>query len=117
MVPARITSVEATPCHAWSTGPTVWWHWTADPTVILGAGQLAAEVDLEACKAAGIHVVKRHSGGTTVYADPSLLGLDVALPPGHPLVEEDVVESYRWLGEVWAAGPSVSRSQRQAREH
>jgi lipoate---protein ligase len=84
-----------------ANGPTVWWHWTEDPTIILGAGQQASGVDLEACKVAGVRVIKRNSGGASVYADPSLLGLDVALPPLHPLLGEDVVESYRWLGEVW----------------
>jgi len=69
--------------------------------LILGAGQLQADVDRTACDVAGVLVIKRHTGGTSVYADPSLLGLDVALPPGHPLVLSDVVESYRWMGEVW----------------
>src|SRR5260370_15254405 len=32
---------------------------------------------------------------------PDLLGLDVILPASHPLVLPDIVESYRWLGEVW----------------
>jgi lipoate-protein ligase A len=81
--------------------PTVWWHWTAEPTLILGAGQHQAVVDLAACTAAGVRVINRNSGGTSVYADPSMLGLDVALPPHHPLIQDDVVESYRWMGEVW----------------
>ena len=34
---------------------------------------------------------------------PHLLALDVALPGDHPLVLPDLVESYRWLGEAWAA--------------
>jgi lipoate---protein ligase len=81
--------------------PTVWWHWTEEPTIILGAGQRSAVVDLNACKVEGVRVITRNSGGATVYADPSLLGLDIALPPLHPLLGKDVVESYRWLGEVW----------------
>jgi lipoate-protein ligase A len=81
--------------------PTVWWHWTDGASIILGAGQTEADVDLEACVTAGIRVTKRSSGGTSVYANSDLLGLDVALPAGHPLLLDDVVESYRWLGEVW----------------
>ena len=81
--------------------PTVWWHWTDGAAIILGAGQTDVDVDVEACLKAGIRVTKRSSGGTTVYADPELLSLDVALPAGHPLVQDDVVESYRWLGEIW----------------
>lgn len=83
------------------TVPTLWWHWADRSAIILGAGQSGVEVDVSACAAADVHIVKRSSGGTTVYADPALLGLDVALPPGHRLNGTDVVESYRWLGEVW----------------
>jgi lipoate-protein ligase A len=81
--------------------PTLWWHWADGATIVLGAGQTGVEVDSEACATAGVLVTKRSSGGTAVYADPALVGLDVALPPGHPLNGTDVVESYRWLGEVW----------------
>jgi lipoate---protein ligase len=81
--------------------PTLWWHWTDGAAIILGAGQSGVEVDVRACAAAGVQIAKRSSGGTTVYADPALVGLDVALPPGHRLNGTDVVESYRWLGEVW----------------
>jgi lipoate-protein ligase A len=30
-----------------------------------------------------------------------VLGLDIALPAGHPLVAGDILEAYRWLGAVW----------------
>jgi lipoate---protein ligase len=81
--------------------PTLWWHWTDGAAIILGAGQSGVEVDVRACVATGVQIAKRNSGGTTVYADPDLVGLDVALPPGHRLNGTDIVESYRWLGEVW----------------
>lgn len=87
--------------------PTIWWHWSEQRTLILGAGQPQAGVDHNACDLAGVQVIKRHTGGTSVYADPSLFGLDVALPPGHPLVLSDVVESYRWIGEVWVQALSL----------
>jgi lipoate-protein ligase A len=38
-----------------------------------------------------------------VLCDAGLLEVDVALPPGHPLQEPDVAESYRPLGAAWAA--------------
>jgi lipoate-protein ligase A len=41
-----------------------------------------------------------------VLWDGNLLGLDVWLPRGHPLAPDDVVETYRWLGEALAAGLS-----------
>ena len=80
---------------------TVWWHSTQQPTLILGAGQSWSSVDLAACRQARIRLVKRSAGGTAVYAARGVLGLDVALPVDDPLAGPDVVEAYRWLGEVW----------------
>lgn len=80
--------------------PTVWWHSTDVPTLILGAGQRLQEV-IEACQNMGVLVLKRQAGGTSVFASTGVLGLDIALPPEHRLVSTDVVEAYRWLGEIW----------------
>ncbi|MCM1067665.1 MAG: lipoyltransferase [Muribaculaceae bacterium] len=44
--------------------------WRVKPTVICGRNQdMAAEVDLDYCRAEGIDVVRRRSGGGCVYAD------------------------------------------------
>jgi lipoate---protein ligase len=80
---------------------TVWAHSTNQPTVIVGAGQDEAAIDVAAMQSRGVGIVRRQAGGTSVFAGPGVLGVDVALPRGHPLVLVDVVESYRWLGEVW----------------
>lgn len=80
--------------------PTVWWHATDRPTLILGAGQ---RLEDQWTPASGARVVRRHTGGTAVLAAPGVLGLDVALPAAHPLSGNDVVEAYRWLGETWYA--------------
>jgi lipoate-protein ligase A len=79
----------------------VWAHSTDQPTVILGAGQQESAIDLAAVQSRGVRIVRRQAGGTSVFAGPGVLGVDVALPQGHPLVLADLVESYRWLGEVW----------------
>jgi lipoate-protein ligase A len=83
------------------TVPTIWWHATESPTLILGAGQASEAVDLEACARAGVRIVKRQAGGASVYASRDVLGLDIALPADHPLVAGDILEAYHWLGEVW----------------
>ena len=82
-----------------SQQPTLWWHSTERPTLILGAGQ--ARFDLSRCEAAGVLAVRRHAGGTAVYADAGVVGLDVMLPTGHPLALPDVVQTYRHFGEIW----------------
>lgn len=70
------------------------------PVVVLGCSQrrLLAEVDSRT----GLEVLLRESGGGAVLTGPWMLGLSVALPPGHPLVSSSPVGSYRWLGEAIA---------------
>lgn len=79
--------------------PTVWWHSTDEPSLILGAGQRA--LDVSAAERTGVRIVRRSAGGTAVYAGPGVLGQDVFLPADHPLALPDVVEAYRWLGDAW----------------
>ncbi|MGH2441593.1 MAG: lipoate--protein ligase family protein [Chloroflexota bacterium] len=74
--------------------PALWWHTADRPTLILGP--------IQTDQAPGsLPVARRQSGGTAVLATPSVLGLDIVLPPRHRLAGRDVVGSYRWLGEVW----------------
>jgi lipoate---protein ligase len=82
-----------------STEPTAWWHEATHPTLILGMAQRRSATDSDS--SIEVEVVRRQSGGAAVYATAGVLGLDVALPVGHPLASSDVVEAYRWLGEVW----------------
>jgi lipoate-protein ligase A len=82
--------------------PAMRWYQFRRPALLLGSAQRLPEVDLAACAAAGIPVHRRRSGGGAVLSD-SLLLLDLALPAEDPLYASDVTESYRWLGEVWAA--------------
>lgn len=84
--------------------PSLRWYSYSRPALVLGYGQPAHDVDLEACRGRGIPVLRRPAGGAAVLADSGLLGLAVALPLPHPLVTPDVTESYRWLGEVLASG-------------
>jgi len=83
--------------------PALRWQRIDPPALLLGSAQRTHEADLSACAAAGVSVHRRGSGGGIVLSDTMLLLLDLALPEGHPLFIRDVTESYRWLGEVWAA--------------
>lgn len=82
--------------------PAVRWYVARHPALVLGNGQPPASADLAACRARGIHVYRRGSGGTAVLVDGDALSMEVALPAGHPLAIADVVKGYRWVGEVWA---------------
>lgn len=60
--------------------PTVW-LWRNRRCVVLGRGQRAErEVDLAACSAAGVPVLRRGSGGGTVYHDEGNLNITLAAP-------------------------------------
>ena len=55
--------------------------WRVAPTVIIGRNQdLSAEVNLEYCRANGINVVRRKSGGGCVYADRGNLMVSYITP-------------------------------------
>jgi lipoate---protein ligase len=76
--------------------------WVFEPTVsalVLGSAQ-----DPEVVAAATtIEVVRRHSGGGAVLVVPGdVLWVDVILPAGDPLWDDDVGRAFGWLGDVWA---------------
>jgi lipoate-protein ligase A len=68
------------------------------PTLVLGSSQAGVEV------APGLDVVRRSSGGGAVLLRPDgVLWVDVLMPRGDPLWEDDVGRSTWWLGGVWSA--------------
>jgi lipoate-protein ligase A len=73
------------------------------PALVVGRGVRDGELNLAACRAAGLEVISRRSGGGPVLWDAGLLALDVVLPPGHPLADRDVTLAYRWLGAAVAS--------------
>jgi lipoate-protein ligase A len=93
--------------------------WAVDrPALVLGSTQSDAVVDRAACEAAGVEVVRRRSGGGAVLLEPgSAVWIDLELPRGDPLWDDDVGRAAWWLGERWAAalaalgvpGPTVHR--------
>lgn len=83
---------------------TVWVCEPTAPALVLGSAQPEAHVDREACRRAGVEVVRRRSGGGAVLVAPGAqLWLDVLLPAGDELWSDDVGRAFHWVGEVWAA--------------
>jgi lipoate---protein ligase len=74
------------------------------PALVLGSAQPDDVVDRAACDAAGVEVVRRRSGGGAVLVEPGgVVWVDVEVPRGDPLWDDDVGRATWWLGECWAA--------------
>jgi lipoate---protein ligase len=81
--------------------PILYWS-LANPTgLVLGISQKELSLNLNAIATLGIPIYHRRAGGTAVLVGSHLLDLDIILPPDHPLITTDIIESYRWLGETW----------------
>lgn len=90
------------------------WH---PPCLSVGYGQpVREEVDVEECRAAGVDIVRRPTGGKAILHAEELT-YSVILPADHPLAQGTVLDSYRRLSyglikgleilgvEAWQAGP------------
>ena len=70
--------------------------------VVLGRGQPEAHVDRAAAAAHGLTVARRSSGGSAVLVVPEqLVWIDVVVPAGDALWDDDVGRAAWWLGERW----------------
>jgi len=65
--------------------------WQNETSVVLGRGQrLEREVDVTACAAAGVPVLRRASGGGTVFHDLGNLNITMAVPGRAPGLTADL---------------------------
>jgi lipoate-protein ligase A len=81
-------------------GRSVWVAEPSRPALVLGSTQpdsvVRPDVDVE--------VVRRRSGGGAVLVVPGeVLWVDVIVPAGDELWDDDVGRAAHWLGGVWAA--------------
>lgn len=73
------------------------------PALVLGSTQPLEHVDLEACEAVGVEVVRRRSGGGAVLLLPGRsIWVDVTITRDDPLWDDDVGRASHWLGAAWA---------------
>ena len=99
------------------------WYEVERPALVLGSAQRDEVVDHAAVAAAGVDVVRRRSGGGVVLLVPGeSLWLDVVVPRGDPLWDDDVAAAMWWLGDVWceallAVGASSATVHRGALLH
>jgi lipoate---protein ligase len=77
-------------------------HDHAVPALVLGSTQRLELVDRSAASEAGVGVVRRRSGGGAVLVGPDdPIWLDLWLPRGDPLWQDDVLKAPWWVGEWW----------------
>ncbi|MGH9230544.1 MAG: lipoyl protein ligase domain-containing protein [Acidimicrobiales bacterium] len=85
-----------------SPARAVWVMQATAPALVLGSTQPEGLVDGAAAAAAGIDVARRRSGGGAVLVVPGEMAwVDVILPAGDPLWDDDIGRAARWLGRAW----------------
>jgi len=73
------------------------WEWPA-PVVVLGSGcKIATDVNESACRAAGVPIVRRSSGGGTVLWGRGCLLFSLVLSYERAVELLDIHESYRYI--------------------
>lgn len=69
--------------------------WSTRPTVMIGANQVVdLEIDRAKAEAAGVDIVRRSSGGGTIYTDPGTLLYTIILPHDDQGDMKEVVRDY-----------------------
>ena len=77
----------------------IWQHEITAPALVLGSTQDESIVDVDACRRAGVDVVRRRSGGGAVLLRPGeVTWIDVIVPAGATGWSDDVHGPMVWLG-------------------
>lgn len=75
-----------------------------DPALVLGSTQPDTDADPDRARAGGYEIVRRRSGGGSVWLAPGdQVWVDVWIPSGDRLWNDDVVQAAVPIGEAWQA--------------
>lgn len=74
------------------------------PALVLGSHQAGDAWDAGAISAAGLDLARRASGGSAVLVGPGrVMWVDLVIPVGDPLWDDDVGRAAWWVGDLWAS--------------
>ncbi|MDO9026981.1 MAG: lipoate--protein ligase family protein [bacterium] len=88
-----------------SSGPVLRFYDWEQPTISLGYNQDAEQLDLEACRQAGVKVVRRPTGGRAVFHFNEFTYSVIALQDD-PILGGPVLDTYRIIAQALVAGLS-----------
>ncbi|MEA3213991.1 MAG: lipoate---protein ligase [Acidimicrobiia bacterium] len=81
----------------------VWVFRVTASALAMGSAQPLSDIDDISAERAGIEVIRRRSGGGAVLLQPDAVAwIDVIVPRGDPLWDDDVTRSSWWLGDTWS---------------
>ncbi|MEW6548647.1 MAG: biotin/lipoate A/B protein ligase family protein [Spirochaetota bacterium] len=87
--------------------PTLRFYGWKPKAISIGYFQGATEeLDIRACKAGGVDIVRRITGGGAVFHD-SELTYSIAIPESHPLARASILDSYAWICSALVQGFSI----------
>ncbi len=82
---------------------SAWVMETRRTALVLGSAQSVEAVDLDSMREMGIEVARRRTGGGAVLIVPGeSRWVDLVIPAGDPLWDDDVARAFHWVGEAWA---------------
>jgi lipoate---protein ligase len=76
----------------------VWTH--RSPAVVLGCAQRSLRDAIERRANGEVPLVDRSAGGGAVLAGPWMISVSIVLPGGHRLLGGNLIDCYRWLGQL-----------------
>ncbi|HEY5252178.1 MAG TPA: hypothetical protein VIJ09_10965 [Acidimicrobiales bacterium] len=71
--------------------------------LVLGSTQDATQIDEDRAARAGVDILRRSTGGGAVLvATDAQVWLDIWVPRGHDLWDDDIIAAASWVGDAWA---------------